>query len=75
MMLCFDVLIQFLGTLAISEGFVRMNFEEIRSTHCRGYHGKEWQQVFFITTGGNALQQYDEFKKWRSTRVYTGSIA
>ncbi len=66
MMLCFDVLIQFLGTLAISEGFrPEVILEEIRSTHCYAdITDEEWQQVlFFITTGGNALQQYDEYKK------------
>jgi len=66
MMLCFDVLIQYLGTLAISEGFSPAEIlKEIRATHCyTDITDEEWQQVlFFITTGGNALQQYDEYKK------------
>ena len=66
MMLCFDVLIQFLGTLAISEGFrPEEMLKEIRSTYCYSdITNEEWQQVlYFITTGGNALQQYDEYKK------------
>lgn len=66
MILCFDVLIQFLSTLAISEGFrPAALFEEIRSTYCyRHMTYNEWMAILeFITTGGNALQQYDEYKK------------
>jgi ATP-dependent helicase Lhr and Lhr-like helicase len=66
MLLCFDVLIQYLGTLAIGEGFYPDTiFEEISSTYCfREIRKSEWQQILhFITEGGEALQQYDEFKK------------
>jgi ATP-dependent Lhr-like helicase len=66
MMLCFDVLIQYLCTLAISEGFKPENiYEEVRSTHCYGeMNENEWHSVLaHITNGGNALQQYDEYKK------------
>lgn len=66
MMLCFDVLIQFLSTLAISDGFrPAALLEEIRSTYCyRDITDSEWMAILeFITTGGNALQQYDEYKK------------
>jgi ATP-dependent Lhr-like helicase len=66
MMLCFDVLIQYLNTLAISDGFNPNElFDEVISTHCYKYLTfDEWQQLlYFITSGGNALQQYDEFKK------------
>lgn len=66
MLLCFDVLIQFLNTLAISEGFDPDRlFEEIRSTHCyQQMDRNEWEQLLhFLTEGGNALQQYDEFRK------------
>jgi ATP-dependent Lhr-like helicase len=64
--LCFDVLIQYLSTLAISDGFRPDEiFQEIRKTNC--YHEitmGEWQQILhFITAGGEALQQYDDFKK------------
>src|SRR5205814_6804975 len=40
-------------------------FEELRSTYCyRDLTEDEWKQVLhFITSGGMALQQYDEFKK------------
>ncbi len=66
MLLCFDVLVQYLCTLAISEGFRPDElFEEIRSTYCFADITKdEWQNILaHITTGGTALQQYDEFKK------------
>ncbi len=64
--LCFDVLIQYLSTLAISDGFYPDEiFKEIRSTYCyREITENEWQQILhFITAGGVALQQYDDFKK------------
>ncbi len=66
MLLCFDVLAQYLCTLAVSDGFVPAEiFEEVKNTHC--YHHiteEEWQQLlFFLTAGGTALQQYDEYKK------------
>jgi ATP-dependent helicase Lhr and Lhr-like helicase len=66
MLLCFDVLIQYLGTLAIGEGFFPdIIFREISSTYCfREIKEEEWQQLLhFITEGGEALQQYDEYKK------------
>lgn len=64
--LCFDVLIQYLSTLAISDGFYTENiFKEIKSTYCyREITGEEWQQILhFATAGGVALQQYDDYKK------------
>jgi ATP-dependent Lhr-like helicase len=66
MMLCFDVLIQYLGTLAIGEGFYPDPiFKEISSTFCfQDITPGEWNQILhFITEGGEALQQYDEFRK------------
>jgi len=66
MVLCFDVLIQFLGTLAISDGFIpELIYREITSTYCyRELTLEEWKHILqFITSGGSALQQYDEFKK------------
>ncbi|HLY71539.1 MAG TPA: DEAD/DEAH box helicase, partial [Puia sp.] len=66
MILCFDVLIQYLSTLAISDGFYPDEiFKEIRSTHCYAeITEEEWQKILhFISEGGVALQQYDEFKK------------
>jgi ATP-dependent Lhr-like helicase len=66
MIRCFDVLIQFLGTLSISEGFRADEiFPIVRSTYCfADMSDEEWHQaLMFITTGGNALYQYDEYKK------------
>jgi len=66
MMLCFDVLIQYLSTLAISEGFhPAALFTELTSTYCyKDMTEDEWGEILhFITAGGAALQQYDEFKK------------
>lgn len=66
MLLCYDVLIQYLCTLAISDGFVPdILFKEIKATY--GYKElteEEWRALlYFITVGGQALQQYDEYKK------------
>ena len=66
MLLCFDVLIQYLCTLAIGEGFYPDKiFEEIKSTYCyRNITVDEWKEIIhFISEGGSALQQYDEFRK------------
>ena len=66
MLLCFDVLMQYLCTLAISDGFIpEIIFDEIKCTFCyKEITGDEWQKILhFITAGGNALQQYDEYKK------------
>jgi ATP-dependent helicase Lhr and Lhr-like helicase len=66
MLLCFDVLIQYLSTLAISEGFYPPDlFRELRQTYCYNQMTEdEWREILhFITQGGVALQQYDEFKK------------
>jgi ATP-dependent Lhr-like helicase len=65
-LLCFDVLIQYLSTLAISDGFYADEIiPEIKSTFCyREMSEDEWEEILhFITEGGAALQQYDEFKK------------
>lgn len=64
--LCFDVLIQYLCTLAISDGFRPENIlPEIKSTYCyNDITDEEFDEIlFFITSGGAALQQYDEYKK------------
>lgn len=66
MILCFDVLIQYLCTLAVGDGFAPLKiFEEIKKTHCfASITDEEWQQLlFFLTQGGKALQQYDDYKK------------
>ena len=66
MLLCFDVLLQFLCTLAIGEGFEpHALFKEIKSTYCfADLTEDEWQELLLhITVGGRALQVYDEYKK------------
>ena len=66
MVLCFDVLLQFLCTLAIGDGFEQAAlFKEIKSTYCFAeITEEEWQEVLqHLTIGGKALQQYDEYKK------------
>ncbi len=65
-LLCFDVLIQYLSTLAISDGFIpEQIFKEIKTTYCyRDITDDEWLQIIqFATTGGVALNQYDDYKK------------
>ncbi len=65
-LLCFDVLIQYLNTLAISNGFIPEEiYKEVTSTYCyKDLAKEEWDRIIhFITEGGSALQQYDDFKK------------
>ncbi len=66
MLLCYDVLIQYLCTLAIGEGFIPADiYKEIKTTYCYSeITEEEWHQALHhITNGGIALQQYDEYKK------------
>jgi ATP-dependent Lhr-like helicase len=66
MALCFDVLVQYLCTLAIGEGFIANDlYNEVKSTWCFAeITEQDWQQVLIhITTGGTALTHYDEYKK------------
>ncbi|HEY4150970.1 MAG TPA: DNA ligase-associated DEXH box helicase, partial [Chitinophagaceae bacterium] len=56
----------YLCTLAISEGFrPEQLYPEIQSTYCfSDITEDEWREILhFITAGGAALQQYDEYKK------------
>jgi ATP-dependent helicase Lhr and Lhr-like helicase len=65
-LLCYDVLLQYLNTIAISDGFLPdSTYEEVISTYCyRDLTKEEWQQMlYFITEGGKAMHQYDDFKK------------
>ena len=65
-LLCFDVLIQYLTTLAVSDGFYPKDiYPEIRSTFCfRGITDEQWQWVLnFITIGSQSLKEYDEYRK------------
>ncbi len=66
MLLCFDVLTQYLCTIAIGEGFKPNNiYEEIKNTYCFSEITEEeyLHILFYITKGGDALTQYDEYKK------------
>ncbi|CAM3459838.1 DEAD-box ATP-dependent RNA helicase CshA [Flavobacterium longum] len=61
-----DVLVQYLGTLAVSDGFFPDDiFEEVRQTFCyQAMTRADWQWLLnFITKGSQSLQAYDEFKK------------
>ncbi len=66
MLLTMDVLIQFMVTLAVSEGF-RANdlFNEVKTTYAfADLTRNEFNQLLdFITNGGKTLAQYDEFLK------------
>lgn len=66
MVLTYDVLVQFLVTLAIGEGFKpKEAFELVRNTHVFSYLTIEefnWA-LQFITQGGKTLQSYEEFHK------------
>jgi ATP-dependent Lhr-like helicase len=66
MRLCFDVLVQYLVTLAVSEGFrAEALLPEIRNTYCfQDISDEEWQWCLsFITVGGKSLQAYDEYRR------------
>lgn len=61
----FDVLMQYLVTLAVSEGFdANKIFEEVKSTFCfSSMSVDEWQMVLQFTVSGGSLEAYNEFKK------------
>jgi ATP-dependent Lhr-like helicase len=62
----FDVLIQYLMTLAVSDGFYpEQILQEIRTTFSyASVSDDEWIWILnFITTGGDSLQAYDEYRK------------
>lgn len=66
LLLCYDVLLQYLATLAVSDGFLPDKiYDEVKRTYCfSNLEKSEWNQLlYFITKGGKALQEYDEFKK------------
>jgi len=65
-LLAYDVLLQYLMTLAVSDGFHASDiWEEVRQTFCYQHITEDdWQWLLsFLTTGGDALGSYDEFKK------------
>lgn len=62
----FDVLVQYLVTLAVSDGFRPEDIlPEVRGTFSfQSISDAEWRWVLdFITTGGASLQAYDEYQK------------
>ncbi len=78
LLLCYDVLMQYCCTLAISEGFdPQQLFAEIKKTYCFRYlEEDDWRQlVSFLAHGGKALQQYDDYNKleWIGGRYHITS--
>ncbi|RMZ60146.1 ligase-associated DNA damage response DEXH box helicase [Chryseobacterium nematophagum] len=64
--LCFDVLIQFLMTLAIGDGFYPNEvYERIKKIYAfQEITDEEWQHILdFLTIGGSVLKNYEEFHK------------
>jgi ATP-dependent Lhr-like helicase len=62
----FDVLIQYLVTLAVSDGFYPDQiYQEVLGTFSySSVTEDEWHWLLsFITTGGDSLQAYDEYRK------------
>lgn len=62
----FDVLVQYVVTLAVSDGFFPAQlYQEVRSTFAyQSLSPEEWEQILdFVTTGGKALYAYEEYKK------------
>lgn len=62
----FDVLVQYLVTLAVSDGFYPDKiFSEVKQTFCyQAMTDGDWQFCLnFITRGSQSLQAYDEYKK------------
>lgn len=65
-LLSIDVLVQYLTTLAVSNGFFPKEiWPEIKSTFCfQGITEDEWLWLLnFVTKGSQSLQAYDEYKK------------
>jgi ATP-dependent Lhr-like helicase len=63
---CFDVLVQYLLTLAAAEGFNPDEIKkEVLSTHCyNSLTDDEWQWTLnFIVYGSQSLSAYDEYQK------------
>jgi ATP-dependent Lhr-like helicase len=66
MLLTFDVLVQYMVTLAVSDGFRADElFKEVKTTYAFADLTKnEFGELLdFVTHGGNVLAQYDEFLK------------
>ncbi|TMM58480.1 ligase-associated DNA damage response DEXH box helicase [Maribacter algarum] len=62
----YDVLLQYLTTLAISDGFYPEEiYQEIKQTFCyQAVSEDQWQWLLnFLVMGSQSLQSYDEYKK------------
>lgn len=62
----YDVLIQYMITLAVSDGFKPGKlFQQVKKTFAyQTLSDKEWNWIMnFITTGGKSLSSYDEYSK------------
>ncbi len=62
----YDVLVQYLATLAVSDGFYPEEiYEEVRQTFCYQTLTKDqWYWLLnFLVLGSQSLQSYDEYKK------------
>lgn len=62
----YDVLLQYLTTLAISDGFYPNEiFKEVKQTFCyQTLSEDQWQWLLnFLVMGSQSLQSYDEYKK------------
>ncbi|MGN8226226.1 ligase-associated DNA damage response DEXH box helicase [Gracilimonas sp. BCB1] len=62
----YDVLIQYLVTLAVSDGFFPNDiFKEVKNTFAyQTLSEKEWRDILqFITAGGKSLSRYNEYSK------------
>jgi ATP-dependent Lhr-like helicase len=62
----YDVLVQYLTTLAVSDGFYPAEiFPEIKSTFCfQAITEEQWNWALnYIVYGGESLQNYNEYKK------------
>ncbi|WP_371935236.1 MULTISPECIES: ligase-associated DNA damage response DEXH box helicase [Chryseobacterium] len=64
--LCFDVLVQFLMTLAVGDGFMPDEvYSRVKQTFAfRDINDEEWKGMLeFLTIGGSVLKSYEEFHK------------
>jgi len=64
--LCFDVLVQFMMTLAIGDGFYpEETYERIKQIYTfQEMTREEWKSMIdFLTIGGSALKSYEEYHK------------
>lgn len=62
----FDVLIQYLCTLAVSDGFEELElFNEVKSSFSyQSMSAEEWNWILrFLTSGGESLQAYEEYHR------------